>query len=54
MLAPCNVKNHTHPRDCGAEGVIERNVQRVLLFVVAKHVRPHDALQLGIEMREKV
>ena len=48
------LKNHAHSRDRGAEGDIEQEVQHMRLFIVAEHVRPHDALQLGAEMREKV
>ncbi len=38
----------------GAQRDIEQKMQQVRSFVVAEHVRPHDALQLGAEMREKV
>ena len=47
-------KNHADPCDHGAEGDIEQEVQDVRPFIVAEHMRPYDALQLGIKMREEV
>ena len=48
------LKNHADPCDHGAEGDIEQEVQDVRPFIVAEHMRPYDALQLGIKMREEV
>ena len=49
-----HLKNHADPCDHGAEGDIEQEVQDVRPFIVAEHMRPYDALQLGIKMREEV
>ena len=45
-------KKRTDPRG-GADGNIDHEVDDVRLFVIPKHVRPYDPLQLRIEMLEK-
>ena len=42
------------PAITAQKGDIEQEVQDVRPFIVAEHMRPYDALQLGIKMREEV